>query len=43
MTKKSLYKYKEARLTPCMINIIIVGSIIFTIIMMIIMQVPSLA
>ena len=43
MTKKTLYPYKEARLTPCMINIMIIGIIIFTIIMFIIMQVPSLA
>ncbi len=45
MAKKpvSLYPYREATLTPLMKTIMIVGSVIFTIAMFILMNIPSFA
>lgn len=43
MAKRTLEPYREASLTPLMKWSIIVGGVLFTIIMMIVMQVPSLA
>lgn len=40
---KTLKKEIHAELTPCMKNIIIIGSIIITIIMMVVFQTPPLA
>lgn len=43
MVKRSLEPYKEATLTPLMVRALIVGSVLFTIICFLVMQVPSLA
>lgn len=43
MVKKSLEPYKEAQMSPLMKTIMIVGTVVFTIICFIVMQVPSLA
>lgn len=43
MKQKSLYPQREAQMSPLMWTTMIIGIIIFTIIMFVVMQVPSLA
>ena len=43
MAKRSLRPYREARMSPLMVTIMVIGIILMTIFCFVIMQVPSLA